>query len=84
LRVVVTEPARAGLVEEVRAALPNALEVRVERGDEPATATAARGVGQRSARELFAAYCGEQNIADARLVQLFDELYDEATAETSA
>jgi exonuclease SbcD len=84
LRVVVTGPARAGLVEEVRASLPNALEVRVERADEPATATAARGVGQRSARELFATYCGEQNIADERLVRLFDELYDEAIAETSA
>jgi exonuclease SbcD len=84
LRVVVTEPARAGLVEEVRVALPNALEVRVERRDEPATASAARGVGQRSARELFAAYCDEQNIADERLVRLFDELFDEATEEASA
>jgi exonuclease SbcD len=84
LRVVVTEAARAGLVEEVRAALPNALEVRVERSDEPTQATAARGVGQRSARDLFAAYCDEQNIADERLVHLFDELYDEATAESSA
>ena len=84
LRVVVTEPARAGLVDEVRAALPNALEVRVERSDVPATATAARGVGQRSARELFAAFCEEQSIADPRLTRLFDELYDEATAESSA
>jgi exonuclease SbcD len=84
LRVVVTEAARAGLVDEVRASLPNALEVRVERSDEPATTTAARGVGQRSARELFAAYCAEQNIADPRLARLFDELYDEATAESSA
>jgi exonuclease SbcD len=83
LRVVVTEGARAGLVDEVRAALPNALEVRVERGDEPATATVGRGVGQRSARELFAAYCDEQGIADDRLTKLFDELYDEIT-EASA
>jgi exonuclease SbcD len=84
LRVLVTEAARAGLVEEVRAALPNALEVRVERSDEPTKAAAGRGVGQRSARDLFAAYCDEQNIADERLVHLFDELYDEATAESSA
>jgi exonuclease SbcD len=79
LRVVVTEGARAGLVDEVRAALPNALEVRVERGDEPATATVGRGVGQRSARDLFAAYCDEQGITDDRLTKLFDELYDEIT-----
>lgn len=79
LRVVVTEGARAGLVDEVRAALPNALEVRVERGDEPASAAVSRGVGQRTARELFAAYCDEQGIADDRLTRLFDELLDEVT-----
>jgi exonuclease SbcD len=83
LRVVVTEAARAGLVAEVRAALVNALEVRVERSDDAVTTRVARGVGQRSARDLFAAYCEEQGVVDARLARLFDELYDDAMAEPS-
>jgi hypothetical protein len=52
--VVVTEPARAGLANDVRDALPNAIDIRLQRNDEPG-----RGITQRSGRsahELFLAF----------------------------
>lgn len=82
LRLFVREPARAGLREDVVAALPNALEVRIDpdfaarvHGDRP---SAADRVG-RSPGELFTEYCATQNIADERVQKLFDELLDELT-----
>ncbi|QIK73473.1 exonuclease SbcCD subunit D [Propioniciclava coleopterorum] len=79
LRVVVEEPTRAGLRDEVLDLLPNALEVRIhpdftqERPRHSAQNTS------RSPRELFAAYCQEVGIDDPRLDALFSDLLDETT-----
>ena len=80
LRVVVEEPVRAGLRDDVLDALPNALEVRIH----PDFAGApTRHVHERSGRspgELFSAYCEEAGIDDPRLTSLFNELLDETVS----
>lgn len=81
LRVVVTEPGRAGLRDEIVEALPHTLEVRIH-PDHAATAARA-GVAvdrpQRSPAELFSDYCAENGVDDPRLNALFDQLLDETT-----
>ena len=83
LRVVVDEPAHAGLADEVRELLPNAVQVSaraVEAG--PERERAAR-LG-RSPDELFAEYLAEQDVDDPRLVTLFRELHDELSEADDA
>ncbi len=79
LRVRVCEPARAGLREEVLAALPNALEVRIdEEFAAPVNAPApSQSEASRSPAELFAEYCQGASVADVRVARLFDELHDQ-------
>jgi exonuclease SbcD len=79
LRVYVTEAARAGMREDVLAVLPNALEIRID--PEFATASAHRSAPKpdRSPGELFADYCAERGVDDARVQALFDELHDTFT-----
>jgi exonuclease SbcD len=86
LRVWLREPTRAGLRDDTVAALPNALEVRIDpdfaapsRQDRPDLASAARTPGQ-----LFADYCAAEQVADARVAALFGRLHDEVTAVGSA
>lgn len=79
LRVVVTDPPRAGLADEVRAALPNALEVRVEAATTRPPAVRPP-VAERAPQTLFAAYLAELGVEDDRLTALFAELLDEALA----
>ena len=75
-RAMITEPARAGLADDVRAAAPNVLEVRLDAmAAGRAGQTAERRQG-RSPRELFASYLDQQQIVDDRLIGLFDELLD--------
>jgi exonuclease SbcD len=82
LRVIVREPARAGLAEDIRALLPRAVDVRVERPagaiNEDGTRPTRRG---RTPSELFAEYLTGEGVEDPRVVRLFDQLYDDATAE---
>jgi exonuclease SbcD len=79
--VVVQEPARAGLADEVRAILPRAVDVRVERSlaDAPAREFGARR--GRTPHDLFGDYLQSEGIADERIVALFDRLHDDALAE---
>ncbi len=81
LRVVVREPARAGLADEVRALLPRAVDVRIDRmlaeDDAPAMSTR-RG---RSARDLFAEYLTVEGVEDTRVLRLFERLHDDVLAE---
>ncbi|HRL48625.1 MAG TPA: exonuclease SbcCD subunit D [Propioniciclava sp.] len=79
LRVVVQEPVRAGLRDEVLEALPQALEIRIH--PDFAQTRTHRGVQHttRSPRDLFAAYCDEAGLQDPRLTALFSELLDETT-----
>jgi exonuclease SbcD len=78
IRVRVTEASRAGLADEVRAVLGEAVvEVRVERPVEGGrSAQPARHDG-RTPSQLFAAYLRERHVDDRRLERAFDALYDE-------
>ncbi len=82
LRVILREPTRAGLADEVRALLPRAVEVRVERAPAADGTTASRSRHGRSARELFAEYAAAEGVDDERVLQLFARLHDDAMAET--
>jgi exonuclease SbcD len=77
LRVVVTEPARAGLGDEVRALLPNAIDIQVAAPDAAPERRPSR-VG-RTAVELFHQYLAERNVEDPAVEALFAELLDAAS-----
>jgi len=79
LRVIVTEPGRAGLANDVRDLLPNAIDIRLQRSDEPGRSVARRS--GRSPHELFSAFLAEEEIADERLEWLFASLLDEVVGE---
>jgi exonuclease SbcD len=84
LRVVVREPTRAGLADDVRALFARAVDIRIERETSaPGSAgtTPRRG---RSPHELFAEYLAGEGVDDVRVLRLFDRLYDDAMAEASA
>lgn len=86
LRVVVREPTRAGLREDLCQVLPNALEVRID-PDFAAQVNAVRpdlSKLQRSPGELFAQFCAERNVADDRVSTLFATLHDEVTGPDQA
>ncbi|MFI0368819.1 exonuclease SbcCD subunit D [Actinomadura sp. 1N219] len=80
LRVVVAEKPRAGLADDVREVLPNALTVDVDEAFRPTAARRRTTVGGDAAptpRELFRAYLDHKGHEDERVVALFDRLYDE-------
>ena len=80
LRVIVEEKASVGLGDEVRELFPDAVKVIVESGDK--TEGRSPGAHQQSLSpgELFRAYLSERDVADERLVKLFDELHEEIHA----
>jgi len=88
LRVVLAEPARAGLGDLVRDKLPNALEVQLDEAHRPRPGRHGNGDGDaarpsragRTPLELFGDYLAEQNIADPRVERLFAELLEDITA----
>lgn len=75
IKARVSEPRRAGLADEVRAALANVVDVELvaERAE---GARAERRAGGRTPHELFAAYLADQGVADARIEALFAELLE--------
>jgi DNA repair protein SbcD/Mre11 len=82
LRVILAEPARAGLGDLVRDKLPHTLEVQLDEAHRPqpgarSGATPSR-VG-RSPRQLFGEYLAERKIDDHRVSAMFAELLDEIT-----
>lgn len=84
LRVVVTEPARTGLADEVRALLPRAVDVRI---DAPEAASPDAPVPTRSGRSphaLFVDYLAGEGVEDPALVALFDRLLAEQSEEQPA
>jgi len=81
LKVIVTEPARAGLAADVRDLLPNAIDIRLQRDEEPGRATAKRS--GRSPHELFSAYLEETGVEDVRVERLFASLLDDVVTEQS-
>jgi DNA repair protein SbcD/Mre11 len=82
LRVELDEPARAGLADEVRERLPDAVEIVIA-GREPTAPGTAGGDGRlrRTPQELFREYLTERDAADDRVVGLFDELVDDLVGE---
>ena len=82
LRIVLDEPARAGLADEVLERVPNAVEVVLAaRDDERGARVADPDRLRRTPHDLFAEYLAEHDVRDDRLVTLFDELVDEAVSE---
>jgi len=83
LRVELDEPARAGLADEVRERLPDAVEVVIA-AREPAAKGGTGGDGRlrRTPQELFREYLAERDAADERVVGLFDELVDDLVGES--
>ena len=77
VRAVVTEPARAGLGDEVRTVLPGAVDIKVAATDLERPAPRVDRAGRRP-DELFHVYLAERGIDDARLEALFVDLYDAA------
>ncbi|HEU4320119.1 MAG TPA: exonuclease SbcCD subunit D [Acidimicrobiia bacterium] len=76
VRVVLRESARVGLADEVREAIPNAVEVVLESPTQPRSATESRqGLDPT---EAFAKYLAEKDSSDPRVEALFAELLDEA------
>jgi exonuclease SbcD len=81
LRVFVQEPPRPGLADDVRALLPNAVQVRVTGDTVNGSDDREHRVARSGAapRELFVQYLEGSGVArDKRLLALFDELLDEA------
>lgn len=79
LRVVVKEPTRAGLRDEIAEALPNAIEIRIDPAFIKSRTNAPSEHVGKTPRQLFDAYCAEVGIDDPRVSALFDELHDEST-----
>jgi exonuclease SbcD len=80
VKVVVTEPARAGLREEVRELLPNALEVHVERSESAAAGAPERARTDRAPADLLHDYLASRDVRDPRVEALFARLHDEVLA----
>jgi exonuclease SbcD len=85
LRVVLDEPARAGLADEVRARLPGAVEVVLAPREQPgATRAADPDRLRRTPHDLLGEYLDEHDARDERVVRLFDDLVDEMLGEPAA
>ncbi len=82
LRVVVREPARAGLREAVSDVLPNALEVRIDPEFSGSAERSARHKDRTtgSPQELFERYCEQSGVKDDAVARLFAQLSDEVVA----
>jgi exonuclease SbcD len=82
LRVILSEPARAGLGDLVRDKLPNALEVELADAFRPRPGAAGEQGASRAGRspvELFEDYLSDRKIDDPRLTAMFAGLLDEVT-----
>jgi exonuclease SbcD len=81
VKVVLRESARVGLADEVREAIPNAVEVVLDNPHEEKTQTERRqGLDPT---EAFARYLADKDAADPKVEALFAELLDEATSEAT-
>jgi exonuclease SbcD len=76
VRVVLHEPARVGLADQVREAIPNAVEVVLDNPAEPRRNTESRQ--SLEPVEAFSRYLADRDSADHRVEALFAELLDEA------
>jgi DNA repair protein SbcD/Mre11 len=82
LRVVLTEPSRAGLADDVRTRFENAVDVIVAPAEDtkhPKTEWTPDHT-RRSPAELFGEYLREKSVVDPALVKLFAHFLEEAVA----
>ena len=77
VRVIVREPFRVGLADDVRDLFPNCVDVMVERPDLGVDERRRPERAGRTPRELFGQYLEEQGVEDPRLPALFDELLEQ-------
>ncbi|MPY95929.1 MAG: exonuclease subunit SbcD [Acidimicrobiia bacterium] len=85
LRVVVDEPARVGLADEVRDLFAHVVEVSVAAGEAAgAVGPASEGRLARSPVELFGEYLAGRRVEDPRLEVAFADLLEAAQAEGTA
>ncbi len=85
LRVVVTEPLRAGMREEVLELFPQALQVQVQAPTALSGTAQPAGLAESaSPAELFARYCQDRGVDDAAVRELFASLYEEVTGSEGA
>lgn len=82
LRIIVEEPARTGLADEVRALFPNAVDVTVAAPEEAEDTDEAFSLEtmRSSPVDLFAEYLKGKKVTDPALLELFRTLLEEAVA----
>ncbi len=78
VKVVLDEPARAGLAEEVRRIVPQAVDVTIDPLRRTGGSRSRPTRLGRSHRDLFEEYLVEKDARDERVLALFDELVGEA------
>jgi exonuclease SbcD len=87
LRILLCEPTRAGIRQDMQRLLPNALEVRVDPEFAAPVHTARpstqAGDVERSSVELFHAYCITRGLVDERVEAMFARLHDQVTTGNS-
>lgn len=83
LRLIVQEPQRAGLGQEVRKLFGDrVVEVRIESGGDEAKRKGPSRAG-RSPHELFAEYLALESVVDSRVAALFADLLDHDSEEAA-
>lgn len=80
LRLILDEPARAGLSDEVRAELPNAVDIRLVPPERDPKKSGDENTTGLSPTELFGRFLAERGAGDQRVEHLFRELWEEAIA----
>ncbi|MDT0405328.1 MULTISPECIES: exonuclease SbcCD subunit D [Streptomyces] len=85
LRLVVTQPAYAGMRDDLYEALPNALQILIHPDHASTGATAGISVDQpiKTPVQLFADYCHSVGVSDDRVTALFNQLHDDLTRSTA-
>ena len=85
LKLVVTQPAYAGMRDDLLEALPNTLEIRIHPDHASTGAKAAIATEQptKTPAQLFSDYCDSVGVSDGRVLALFNQLYDDLTRSTT-
>lgn len=84
LRLILDEAPRAGLSDEVRELIPNAVDIRVAAPERDPKRAAGVDTTGLSATDLFARYLEERGMNDDRVQKLFHDLWEEALAADTA
>lgn len=84
LRLVITQPAYAGLRDDLLQALPNTLEIKIHPDHASTGAKAGIATHQptKTPAQLFTDYCHSTGVDDDRIVALFNQLHDDLTRQT--